>query len=451
MKPNFLPSSPNRGLLGSNKRGFFNDLQESPTARRAKRVRKNRKRRSKRSEDKRLELEKWSSVDSPWAHSPIIQNQTSDMPALPLSLKEEDEITHALMSGEEDINEDQKERSKNIGANEIKNPGNWAEHRPDEGLRYPIDDGIYKIPAAPGPSNPKIIHQHAYEPRELTPLGGLVPNRDYTFRAYPNPVPTHLPPFVQTSEEPRRKKCAESTTAVMSRKSDRATAPFPDTPQPSKEEPTIASSPIQPTATAHKTTATATETERDVLTVPTSTKTLKAINKRLKALETGLAASSASRRAAKKDQILPRKEIEALRTDIARLHDRLDRDELRAAFRHSMLFNSLTKLAGDVGALSGEVALLLAGDRREQAERDHPAEGATEGGQGAGAGTPRAAVVARDSRYRLTKSMQQSRKTLEQCLRRYTEDMNRAESKDDVVKYGGLVVQYAGDLFKTFG
>ncbi|KAL2166953.1 hypothetical protein VTG60DRAFT_1911 [Thermothelomyces hinnuleus] len=241
----------------------------------------------------------------------------------------------------------------------------------------------------------------------------------------------------------------------MSRNSDRATAPFPEIPQPSKEEPTIASSPVQPTAAADKTTATAT----DVLTAPTSTKTLKAINKRLKALETGLAASSASRRPTKKDQSLPRKEIVALRTDIARLHDRVGRDELRAAFRHSMLFNSLTKLAGDVGALSGEVALLLAGDRREQAERDHPAEGAAEGGQGAGAdiagagsaGTPRAAVVARDSRYRLTKSMQQSRKTLEQCLRRYTEDMNRAESKDDVVKYGGLVVQYAGDLFKTFG
>ncbi|KAL2186114.1 hypothetical protein L209DRAFT_765088 [Thermothelomyces heterothallicus CBS 203.75] len=448
MKPNFLPSSANRGLLGSNKRGFLNDLQESPTARRAKRVRKNRKRKSKRSEDKRLEQEKWSTVDSPWAHSPIIQNQTSDKPALLLSPKEEEETTRVLMSGEEDINEDQKERSKHIGANEIKNSGNWAqlstaaEHKPDEGLRVPIDDGIYKIPATPGPSNPKIIHQHAYEPRELTPLGGHVPNRDYTFRAYPNPVSTHLPPVVQTSEEPRRQKCAEPTTAVMSRNSDRATAPFPESPQPTD-----------------KTTATATATATDVLTAPTSTKTLGAINKRLKALETGLAASSASRRPAKKDQILPRKEIEALRTDIARLHDRLDRDELRAAFRHSVLFNSLTKLAGDVGALGGEVALLLAGNRREQAERDHPAEGAAEGGQGAGAdiagagsaGTPRAAVAARDSRYRLTKNMQQSRKTLEQCLGRYTEDMNRAESKDDVVMYGGLVVQYAGDLFKTFG
>jgi hypothetical protein len=47
--------------------------------------------------------------------------------------------------------------------------------------------------------------------------------------------------------------------------------------------------------------------------------------------------------------------------------------------------------------------------------------------------------------------MLQSRKTLEQCLAIYTEDMDRAGTREEVVKYGGLAVQYAGDLFKTLG
>jgi hypothetical protein len=62
-----------------------------------------------------------------------------------------------------------------------------------------------------------------------------------------------------------------------------------------------------------------------------------------------------------------------------------------------------------------------------------------------------AAAASKEARDKMSKSMQQSRKTLEQCLRIYTEDMNRAGSSEEVAKYGGLVVQYAGDLFKTLG
>ncbi|KAH6623757.1 hypothetical protein F5144DRAFT_595869 [Chaetomium tenue] len=78
-----------------------------------------------------------------------------------------------------------------------------------------------------------------------------------------------------------------------------------------------------------------------------------------------------------------------------------------------------------------------------------------EGGGGVSGvgGTPRAgsAAAAREIREKLSKSMLQSRKTLEQCLAIYTEDMDRAETREEVVKYGGLAVQYAGDLFKTLG
>lgn len=53
--------------------------------------------------------------------------------------------------------------------------------------------------------------------------------------------------------------------------------------------------------------------------------------------------------------------------------------------------------------------------------------------------------------HRRTASMRQSRKTLEQCLRTFTEDMNRAGSAEEVEKYGGFCVKYARDLFKTLG
>ena len=47
--------------------------------------------------------------------------------------------------------------------------------------------------------------------------------------------------------------------------------------------------------------------------------------------------------------------------------------------------------------------------------------------------------------------MQQARKTMEQCLRIYSEDMEKATTSEEVERYAGLVVKYAGDLFKTLG
>ncbi|KAL2163586.1 hypothetical protein VTH06DRAFT_5644 [Thermothelomyces fergusii] len=454
MKPDFLPSSPNSSLLGSNKRGFLNHLQESPTARRAKKVKKTRKHRFKNRENTRLEQRKRLMIDNPWEHNVVDQNQISDKPSPALFLREEDETAHALKLEDEDI-ANRRERSLDIVGHGIEHSGNWlqpqtaygtprpfdkasssetrAKYRPDEGPKYPIGDGMYEIPAVPGSSNRGLNRQPAHELRELTPIGGVVPDRGSAFRAHPNQVPTPLPPAVQTPKEPRGQERGASTTVSPMSNSRRVEAPFLEPSQASKEEHTIPSSPVEPTAATNTTTMVATMT--DASPPPASTKVLKAINRRLKALESGLAAFSASTTRTEEKPLLPKKEIKALRTDIARLHERLDREELRAAFRHSMLFNSLTKLAGDVGMLSGEVALLLRGCGWEQAEGgDQPTDGA---GQ--------------DSRQRTTKNMQQSRKTLEQCLRKYTEDMNRAESKDDVAKYGGLVVKYAGDLFKTFG
>jgi hypothetical protein len=62
-----------------------------------------------------------------------------------------------------------------------------------------------------------------------------------------------------------------------------------------------------------------------------------------------------------------------------------------------------------------------------------------------------AAAAIKESKDKQKVSLRKSRKTLKQCLRSYTGDMDRAGSMDDVKKYGGLCVQYAEDLFKTLG
>ncbi|KAK4247582.1 hypothetical protein C7999DRAFT_14426 [Corynascus novoguineensis] len=500
MKSTFLLSSPNSGPLGSSKRGFSDELQESPSVKRAKRAKHGRKRRAKEVKDGKnpercWEQKDWLSADGPWADSLIAQKQ-KQIPKPAASLPDKEDHT-AYVKSEEDPEKHQKQGTKDTGAKGIEGPRNGThlptaddgpnaatitntcKTRPERKLhnepKYPIDDGIHKIPATAGPSESRIIHSPAYESRELTPLSDLPSIPDYTFKAYPNPVPAHLPPAIQTSEEPRRRKRTDPAADSPNKNSIRASAPSPELPKPSDEERTQTSPPVQlavEAAAPLKTTKPTTET--DGLAAPAGTKTLRAINKRLKALEASLVAaapsslssssSSASGGSDKdkdkdKDRRLEAMAV-ALRADVARLHERLDRDEARAAIRHEILFNALLKVAGDVGALGGEVVWLLAQDQRDQRERlvDGNGGGAGAGDGrggdvGVGNGTPRAATAgsAREVKDRLSRSMQQSRKTLEQCLRIYTEDMNRAERKEEVAKYGGLVVQYAGDLFKTLG
>ena len=57
----------------------------------------------------------------------------------------------------------------------------------------------------------------------------------------------------------------------------------------------------------------------------------------------------------------------------------------------------------------------------------------------------------KEARDRQVLRMQQARKTMEQCLRIYSEDMEKATTSEEVERYAGLVVKYAGDLFKTLG
>ncbi|KAH6847139.1 hypothetical protein B0I37DRAFT_430429 [Chaetomium sp. MPI-CAGE-AT-0009] len=474
-----FPSSPN---VGPAKRSFSDELQDSPTAKRAKRARPNKKDRTKgpkgAKDDSNGSVEQKARASSD--HIPgidIPRKETPINPPISFPLKEIPKI-HVPKAAEKAL---KKERKKNrlkkneLESNELnknesndnevkkneskakKDAKNGAEYlaaqdtpktqantrktraEPNNEPKYPINNGTSEIPAIAGPSKTKTSKQKpAYESKELTPISNFTPTRDYTFKAYPNP----LPAITQPPKQPKSPNPNGTNAAKL--------PPNTDISPPS-------SPPLVP-----------------ALATPSGTKTLKAINKQLRALSSHFSPTTSSpsnnphqdkqqqqqqqqQQATEHAAAATQEEIARLRADITRLHERLDRDGLRAAARHTMLFNALVKVAGDVGAVAGEVRALGCGDGGNTMLGDGVSGGGNGGGGdgegGGGVGTPRAgsAATAKEVREKLSRSMLQSRKTLEQCLGIYTEDMERAGTREEVVKYAGLAVQYAGDLFKTLG
>ncbi|KAK4034137.1 hypothetical protein C8A01DRAFT_19002 [Parachaetomium inaequale] len=519
MESKFFPSS----NAGPAKRGLSDELQESPTAKRAKRAKHGKKRRSKevkgdKDSDGYVEQKDWVSFDDvPATSSPVARKQSPIMP--PVFPLKEAHKAHVLKSAEkakEEQNEARKAKTKkeakdgakhSTAPTEANTRKTRAEPEVNGEPKYPINNGIAKIPAVAGPSKPRVHNNKcAYEPRELTPLSDLGPTPDYTFKSYPNPPPLRFPPVIKTSKEPKQSKPAKGAAdKVLNGNNTKApvngnpSSPSPASPNNSptthieteKKENDKNDEENEPGPAPAPATL---ELESDpALAAPSGTKTLKAINRHLKALEARLLLTHPNpnpnqnqnqnqnpNQSINQTQTIQaqKEEMSALRADLRRLQEQLDRNELRAAVRHEMLFNALVKVAGEVGALGGEVRDQLPhglslgqldghghghGHRRGHGQGGDGGDGDGDGvdGEGTavngvGGGTPRASraasvAAAREVRDKMSRSMQQSRKTLEQCLRIYTEDMNRAGSREEVAKYGGLVVQYAGDLFKTLG
>ncbi|KAL2019345.1 hypothetical protein VTK56DRAFT_9725 [Thermocarpiscus australiensis] len=224
---------------------------------------------------------------------------------------------------------------------------------------------------------------------------------------------------------PVKKDDREDTEAVASSKTERKRTDFPTeetTGLSPKHKPSpMTASPAPSEAADQK------SNEFEGSFTPTGSKTLKAINKRLKSLDAKLSSTPPD---------LLTQDMHSLRGEMTQLQQRLQCDELRATIRHEMLFNALVKVSTDVGALSRQLQLQL------QLQKD-------DAGETAAAATPGAASAAAKEKHKA--GLKQSRKTLEQCLRIYSEDMNKASSADEVKKLGSLCVQYAGDLFKTLG
>jgi hypothetical protein len=491
MESKFFDSSPK---VGSAKRGLTDDPQESPTAKRAKRSKHSKKRRSKgeKDSDGYVEQQDWVSFDNGSApFSPIARQQTPNKPLTPFPLKEahrahvqksaekaKAEVKNGNKEDEVGDMKDAKESVKEPAAQgSPKTEANTRKTRAEPGSKKeakdPIDNGHSKVSAVPGPckadpnpkkhpkhpvnGNPKVpavagpskprIRKPAPPPKELTPLSDIQPPVDYTFKAFPNPPIIQFPPFKKSKELTESKDLKVKTADTV-----------PAVPAPADNTP--------------KATTTAMELDLDIspipdaaMAAPAGTKTLKAINKHLKALQSAVTTYPAHLNDA----------IASLRTDIAHLHSRLDRDELRASIRHEILFNALVKVSSDIGALNARVDEQQQ-HIQEQQESSHLTLNNSDGidgdttmtnGTGTGAGgkdkDKESATAIKDKekerererentiKYNKTKSMQQARKNLEQCLRIYAEDMNRAGSAEEVGRYGGLCVQYAGDLFKTLG
>ncbi|KAK4241214.1 hypothetical protein C8A03DRAFT_12520 [Achaetomium macrosporum] len=443
MESKYFDSSP---LVAPTKRRMPEELTQSPTAKRAKRAKRGRKRRSKdaRKSGSYAEQEDWVYFyTSPATGSPIPRKQSPIEPPAPFPLKLAYKM-HTMKSGEEALRTSEEDNEKDgamskkdfnetakndlFGQDNPKAEANTRKTRaePDHKrkLKYPTISAYERIPAIAGPSKPRAERKELTEQSacELTPLSDLAPPVDYTFKAFPNPTTTH---FTST------KASEESET-----KNKEATADG-ETPNGTtkKNDPDDETSLIIPACTAQ------TGTKKD----------LKFIKTHLKAIEAKLNDHSP-------EEVIS--EIQSLRTDITQLQDRLDRDGLRAAIRHEMLFNALIKVATDVGKLSSQIeaaAAAAAQDQHDEFRDEHGDDAST-------AGTPmskvnqkkRDGIVAggaaiRDSKDKQKVGLRQSRKTLEQCLRIYAEDMDRAGNLEDVKRYGGLCVQYAEDLFKTLG
>ncbi|KAL2133104.1 hypothetical protein VTI74DRAFT_2935 [Chaetomium olivicolor] len=455
MESKFFSSSP---AAGPTKRGLDQALRDSPTAKRAKRAKDGKKRRSKGKKDKEsdgyVEQHDWVTFDvSPAASSPIPRKPTFVHPPTPFPLKLALQAMKSVKKEKEAKSETEADAADaNNLANECKtaltNPKTQANTRkaraePDT-KKGPKDANknynFNEAPAIAGPSKPFTNNQAAAElPRDLTPLSDFTPPIDFTFKAFPNP------PVVPPTSSSSTGKTGENTPINAINPLDTMNTAI-----------TNNNGKITTITTSDNNLGL--ETNPTPLKTPAGTKTLKAIKKRLKAFESTLTSYPSEFS----------NQLQSLHSNIVQLHERLERNELRAAVRHEMLFNSLVKVAGDVGRLSHEVASLQSQiqhchhihDDRKQGQEAHDQCGSdTMGADGeiAAAATATASMVkdtketkeTREKQQRLSASMLQSRKTLEQCLRIYTEDMNRAGTREEVGKFGGLCVQYAGDLFKT--
>ncbi|KAK4124356.1 hypothetical protein N657DRAFT_689920 [Parathielavia appendiculata] len=468
MESKFSDSS---SKIGSTKRGFSDEAQESPTENQAKRAKHNKKRRSKSERDPDgyveqqdlISFDQTSALFSPIAH---MQKQTPIKPPAPFPFKEAHrayvqksaEITKEALGGEskKNVKESLKqptaqdnpkteantrkkvraEPSVNKTANDRVEDANSKitgvtappkeEHISKKRRKRPNRHERPQVPAVAGPSKPKATDKPAPAPKELTPLSDITAPVDYSFKAYPDPPPVQFLPFTKS----RASREAQNGNT----KAPNAT-PVDDIP---KNTITAIEPNILPIPEA-------------ALATPAGTKTLKIINKHLKALEETINGHPSQLN----------NTCDALRADIAKLHERLSRDELRASIRHAIIFNALIKVSCDLCALNGRA------DKHQQQHDEHDNDHPTvpDGGETHKSATTapgkdkdkdrEAAIKDKDRldslKSKKARSIQQARKTLEQCLRIYTEDMNRAASTDEVARYGVLCVQYAGDLFKTLG
>ncbi|KAK1753375.1 hypothetical protein QBC47DRAFT_403717 [Echria macrotheca] len=118
-----------------------------------------------------------------------------------------------------------------------------------------------------------------------------------------------------------------------------------------------------------------------------------------------------------------KKMLETVRGDIARLDQRRRTDELRAIYRHEILFNALKKVSEDLNGLKQAYTA----SRNESGDQ-----------------VENSAVKAKPTPHK------DARHTMELCLNRYVESLNKATEPNDIKINGELCLTYADRLFRTY-
>lgn len=165
-----------------------------------------------------------------------------------------------------------------------------------------------------------------------------------------------------------------------------------------------------------------------------SIKDLKTVTKRLKSLDDRLSTYP---------QTL-QKELASLKENIHALEERTQRNEIRAAIRHDIIFDALKKISQDVNQIRDDSHKRAAVEiTDDEGDGSSQVLGSTE------------KVLKRKIKVPMSPGRGKTqnsaaRKTMERCLNQYMDKMNNAASVDEVKQTGSLCKQYAEDLIKTY-
>lgn len=149
-----------------------------------------------------------------------------------------------------------------------------------------------------------------------------------------------------------------------------------------------------------------------------SVKDLKTVTKRLKSLDDQLTAYPENLK----------NELVTLKKTIHALEERTQRNEIRAAIRHDIIFDALKKISEDVNQIRSSSKRMAA----EMTDDEEELPGSVEKS---------------NSKKKIKKSQ---KSTIEMLLSRFTEQMNEAATVEEVKETGVLCKKYADDLIKTY-
>lgn len=149
-----------------------------------------------------------------------------------------------------------------------------------------------------------------------------------------------------------------------------------------------------------------------------------------------------------------RNELVSLRESVRLLEERIQRNEVRAAIRHDILFDALKKISEDVNKIRSNSTTMMSMSSMSGSEEN----GSSVSGENSEIGS--ASPPPNKKRFRVTKSPgpqkavpaqpTAARKTMERCLSQYMDEMNSASTAEEVKKRGELCKKYAENLIKTY-